>query len=370
MSNYKFSEKRIINFLFNNDNKPVNKEKIKEILYEASDKELNLIISELIKENILTNKNGFYNLLLEKTSECLNENKNTTIDSVNNKNKKLIEMLKRQKELKTWLTKDFYILSEIKKEYFSKYPDCTNENLQMDLNVTQYKIDEEFIILKKYKNATDYIKEILIKEEILNIEIFKSKLPENFIKPVTLDKIMTELQNEYIFIEFEKNNYINIKKLNELNIYISDLKKYCDEVLNFIGDNYFTIQYLNFLKFNSELYNLGFSELFYESILKQDNRLYSQKNSSCIVFSTIKKPTLEDIAKSIIKCRKIIDIEELKMIITKYFGFCMNDRGKTSYGFDLQGNNDEGMYYSIELEKIYANKNDYYAEVNDYNDII
>lgn len=370
MSNYKFSEKRIINFLFNNDNNSIDKNKIKEILYEATNEELDTIISELVKENILVNVNGFYKLPLEETSENMDKNKKETVNVPNDKNKKLIEMLKRQKDLKLRFNEDFYALSEIKKEYFKKYPDLTDEDFQIDLNATQYKINGNFIILKKYKDTEDYIKAKILKEDILDSETFKSSLPENFVGPVTFNRIINELQNDYSIIEFEKNNFINIRKINEMGFYISDFKKYCDDVLNFMDGKCFTIKYLKSLNFDSKLYMLGFDDLFYESILKQDIRFYSQKNSLCVVFSTICRPTLENTAKDILRYKKIIDVKEFKEIITKYFGFCVDDRGKTSYGFDLQGNNDEGMYYSVELEKIFLDKNDFYAEVNDYNDIV
>lgn len=180
-------------------------------------------------------------------------------------------------QFKENLQKDFYFIDELKELYKKLFPDL---DLQFFNSYTikklGYNIYMDYIISKKYNNAVDYFKHILLKDDFLDINNFPRRLPTLVQFYVCLD----ELRHEYEIVEYDYRKYINIRKLEESGISKEDLKAFCQLVKNAIEeDKYFTISYLEKkgleLPFRNKLPEKVAQEWFYSSILMIDRKNFS-----------------------------------------------------------------------------------------------
>lgn len=80
------------------------------------------------------------------------------------------------------------------------------------------------------------------------------------------NKLM-EMKRNLDIIEFDPGQILNFRKLSRAGITKEDIRQFCDAVYNFIPENsYFTAQSLKADGFESDLYDLGFSDWFYANV--------------------------------------------------------------------------------------------------------
>jgi hypothetical protein len=87
------------------------------------------------------------------------------------------------------------------------------------------------------------------------------------------------------------------------------------------------------------------------------------------MFSTDKKPTISNITFDIVKKQRIVSIYDLQDILRKQFGVTtsiVSECGSLINQTIVFGDNNT-LFYSKELEKIYFDKEDYYKEI-EYDD--
>lgn len=344
---------RIIKYLIHNENQPTNHYELKQIVFNITDNEYLMLLSDMFSKNVLTSVNNNYCLNKEFYEQIIREKE---IEK-----NKIQQRLERQKILKEIFVEQYYNLDIAKELFFLHFPNCTEEEFAQDLSLLNYNINGNYIVLN-YQSIKDFFEDLLKKEDVINLKEFKSKYE---IDDFNIEYIINKLCKEYILIEFEKEEYINIKKLSEANIYISNLKEYCKQVYEITKDGKsFTIKTLRKNKYYFELDDLGFNDLFYESILKNNELFYSQKVNNLTIFSTVEKPIIKKVVEDIMETYRELSVEEFVEILKNEFGYGTNfiNNGKlanASFFTDLGTN----IYYNKELETIYYDKEDYYKEI-------
>ena len=178
------------------------------------------------------------------------------------------------------------------------------------------------------------------------------------------------MKTNYQIIEFEKGSYINIKQLNQMDIYIVNIKAYCSAVYDFTKNGMcFSIKSLRKDGFLHQLDDLGMEDIFYENLLKYDGRFLYYKMTNNYVFSTEKKPSVSGIVFDVMKKHKIVSIYELQNILKREFGInttIVSESGSL-INQSLIFDENTTLFYSKEFEKIYFDKEDFYKEV-EYDD--
>ena len=101
---------------------------------------------------------------------------------------------------------------------------------------------------------------------------------KRFYKINMFSSILYELKRDYTIIEFEKNKYVSIARLESLGFDRTKLKQYCDKVYAYAQNiDFFTIESLSKQGFTADLESLGFEPWFYSSILRKDHRFSHRK---------------------------------------------------------------------------------------------
>lgn len=255
--------------------------------------------------------------------------------------------------LKKLLIEDFYYIDEVKKIYKSEIIDSEVDNLSSYVIKTLGFEMYSTYILRKGVTLEKYFTNILTINDVIDITDYEKR----FKSIQTWYYIYKKLQADYEIIEFEKNQIITYKKLQDLGISKEDIKSYCDKVYDFIGDNqYFTSDYLEKEGFQDSLYELGFSNYFYRNLLYQDNRFAHKKMFDDVLFC--KRDSNISIATYIedyIRENGSSDLSEIIYELENKYGFTNVDKNKL-----IQKNT---LFYDSFLERIYPSEKDYYDEI-------
>jgi hypothetical protein len=198
----------------------------------------------------------------------------------------------------------------------------------------------------------------LTNDDITNLDHF----PAGINNIIAYTSSLYKLKSDYEIIEFLPNKYINFRRLEQFGVTKDVLKTYCDDVLNFIGENkYFTIKSIREEGFSHELDDLGFEDWFYTSILIQykNNISYLRIGGNKLMISGKFNITLEAFIEYIVYSQEFfsIDIYELLSFL------------KSNYNIDIDIWNlitsirTSSMYYDAISEKVYADYETYYEEI-------
>lgn len=260
---------------------------------------------------------------------------------------KLIEVLSEN------LIGDFYFKNEI--EEIVKNNKLNPDDLKNAGKIYRdlgYLVNSSYIV-KKPNNAKSYFNNLLTKDDILEYETFKK-----FRYLHIFSEVFTELRTNYDIIQFDEQSYINFRKLQAFGFSKQDLNDYCESVISNVETDYFTIKLLKKLGFNSELEELGFGNIFYESILKYCSKISYFRMNNVFVFKlssdSISKTTF---ISEIIEKYRMIETDDLIYLLKDSYGISVDI-------YDLkEATENTNIYYNSIMDTFYVNYNVFIEEV-------
>ncbi len=260
--------------------------------------------------------------------------------------------------LKTVLVDDFYLIDEVKDKYVNlvKEADLSTINA-FNLKRMGFKIHTKYI-LKNYPSFDAYIKHTLTENEIYDIKPLHDRysIIHNWYSAIST------LKSSYDIIEFEPNQIITLNRLKRVGVTKEQLREFCDSVYNYMEtDSYFSAKKLRLLGFQSELYDLGFSDWFYANILSVDSRFsYGNMFKTIILYKGKKPISINSFIYDYVKKIGSIDIYELTNALVNDYDCIIEDPTnllKSIYG--------AGLFYDSILGKLYINEDLYYKELDE-----
>ena len=159
---------------------------------------------------------------------------------------------------------------------------------------------------------------------------------------------------------------INMRKLEKAGVSKEMIRDYCDAVYQFIGeDEFFSAKSLKDSGFESDLYDLGFSDWFYGNLLISDQRFSFGNMFGNLIFKKGKcQITVKDFAYDIIRQYEVIDRYDLMSEMNDRYGCSAGDFWDIYYKVQ-----DTGVYYDKILDRVYLNEDLYYAELDETEDL-
>lgn len=356
MNRYKREIDIITKALDLNGNNFMSYDELRNVLFNVRENVFLNILSDMLSEGLLISKNEKYQLPPTLYAE--------NIEKTNKKKQLIVDRNNRLSKLRNEFSNAYYRLEEAKHKYISILNNDDITNFTLDMKALGYTVSNNYLIFQ-FISINDYLTNELMTTDVIEIKDFISKY-KPLIDDIDFDYLLEKLKRNYQIIQFDKNSYINIKQLNKMGIYISDIKQYSSKVYNFSkSGDCFSVQSLRKNGFYEKLDDLGMGDIFYENLLKYDGKFLMYKMSNCYVFSTSKKPSVSNIVYDIVKNKISVSIYDLQDILKIQFGITttfVSENGNLinqSLLFDENTN----LYYSKEFEKIYFNKEDYYKEV-------
>ena len=258
--------------------------------------------------------------------------------------------------LKT-LTEDFYTIDEIRTLYMkvTGYSDC---ELVSPYNMKRmgFKVYSGYI-LRNAPSAEAYFTRLLTAREIVDYSDYAERFKYIREWACTLGK----LKDDFIILEFLPQQVINYSRLQKFGVTKDGLMAFCDSVYAFTDPGqYFTVESLRKDGFDSKLFELGFEDWFYSSIIREDSRFGYRRmgyGKAIILFCRdVPKVTRQSFLAYVLDGES----EDVDVLL---------DEIKNTYGIIIDRYDmnqilaDSDMYYDSTMEKVYANKELYYEEV-------
>lgn len=243
-----------------------------------------------------------------------------------------------------------YEIEEILKKIKLNYSEI--KNLYKIYKELDYQVYSSYILKKPLKMIT-YLRDLILENDIIDYITFnKFKYLQTFYDT------FAKLKANYDIIQFSENLFINFRKLQALGILKEDLFDYCEDVITNVGNEYFTINFLEKLEFHHKLEKLGFDNIFYESILIYHPKLESFKLNNVYVFkvadSAISKTTF---ISDIIYKYRFIETDDLLMLFKDKFGIIID---LTTLKMLIENTN---IYYNSIMDTFYMDYNVFLEEV-------
>lgn len=271
--------------------------------------------------------------------------------------------IEHRKKLEEALDADFYFVDEVKKIYRNLVPDADLETINSyNLKPMGFKIFSKYV-LKNYTTLDSYFEHILTEKEIIDITAYRKR----FACIQTWSSKLLELKKEYEIIEFEPNQIIKFSRLERNGITKEMLQKFCSDVYEYAENNtYFSMKSLRLSGFDSELYELGFSDWFYANILCSDERFTYNSIFKSLIFYKGEKPiSINSFIYDYVSTVESIDVYDLMNVLENEFGCELSDRNvlmSRLYGINL--------YYDSVLQRLYLNEELYYKELDNDLEVI
>ena len=257
-------------------------------------------------------------------------------------------LVSNKEKLLAELTEDFYYIDEIRKIYARVVPGAVLEEINpYNLKLMGFSVLTRYVY-RNHSSLDAYFREILTKEDITDITPYRNR----FAYVVAFSSTFVKMKNDLEILELEPNQIITFRKLEAAGISKEDLQAFCDEVADFVEDEtYFSIRSIKKLGFESELFDLGFSDWFYASLLTSDDRFsYTKAFGNIILYRGTERITSQSFEEALIKDHGSIDVYDLMTEMEKIYGCRISDRLDIIY--KVGGTN---VLHDKYLDRLYAN---------------
>lgn len=245
--------------------------------------------------------------------------------------------------------KEFMFIGDLKKEL-----NQVDTDLQIILKYLDYKTFSSYILKNKYETTINYYNEKFynnmdivdltnIDKRIWNLSSFGSWLYDKY-KTMEL-------------LEFSPKKYITRKKLNEIGLTPNVLEDFRHKVLEKLDDNkVWSISAIIVVVDNEKIDSFGFEPIFYRSILRGLENIYSNKIGGNYLLKKDQDFRVSDLIEEEVMKVKMIDIFDLTEIINEKYDINLE------YYRLIESIKRTDMYYDEIMEKIYLDLNYYYEE--------
>lgn len=257
--------------------------------------------------------------------------------------------------LKENLTDDFYYLTELRKMYLRLVPDADLTLLSpYNLKKMGFLVGASYVI-QNYSTAEAFFNHLLTDNDIVDV----APISKRYTGLTTYSAYLDKLKHDLEIIEFEPFQYINIRRLQKLGFTKERLREYGNRVWSYlVDDDYFTIQSLRRTGFEDELDALGFGDMFYSSLLKEDVRFSWQRVGKKVVLNPKGNPfTVCDFLADRITKERAVDIDDFVDDLAEIYGITFD---KYQIVEKVKGSD---AYHDSIMGRLYADYATYFEEI-------
>ena len=269
----------------------------------------------------------------------------------------------RKKMLLNALKEDFYYIEDIQDVYVSLFgKNSVNECTPRNIESLGFKVNQRTAI-RKYDSVKDYYEYLMTKDDIFDIR----SIPQKVVDSALFGGQKIDLESRYVIIRFDEDKYINIRKLKSAGISVKELKAFAFSVNNFVDDECFNLYTLKKQRFNHPLFDLGFDNVFYSSILKYSGYFSYTAFRADAIFK--KKQNENDIdyidnfylVQDMLYKHTKIDVDVFIEDINEIYGTVII-KGKWDA---VAAAKRAGYYYNDVMNAFYKSKDDYYLDLEE-----
>ncbi len=326
---------------------------IKRLLYELSPVRAKDFVAHLSETFGYEESVIYANWFTGLTKYSRNENGITVFD-VNAKPMSEENMEK----LSDQLVKPFYTFDELRQIYTQICPEADEEEINaMNLKAMGYVVNYEYILTGEYSTMKEYMDALI--EQCTSIQQLHEKTGG-----MRIDAYINNKQNDYGIIMYSNDEFISLKKLEQIGVNSDDLDKFVSDIEELVSDdeyfNYHTVK--EKYGYHSILDNLGFDDYFYNRILAFSGRFSWTRAFGTSVF---KKDSGEDLTKASfvkyqVKKKAPMDINDFIEKTREEYDTGSISKDKIVCLFDNE------IYYNKVLEMVFADYASFASYIENY----
>jgi DNA mismatch repair protein MutH len=261
---------------------------------------------------------------------------------------RLMEVIQNKLTKPIYTFKDFNAITSKVVENFEKYY-FSEENI----SALGYNIHPSFLLVKEMDRPEKYFE-----QKIFEHDYFSKVVDPIYDSPQFIRKLVN-LENSYDIVKVEENTYITINKLNKANINKNDLisfKKAVEKFMNY--GEFYTWYSIENNGFRHKLIDLGFEQIFFESLLKRPGALkFMVINQITFFVKTIDDFNTSDLFQYLMGEESSISLNDLECkFIEEYDAVITRDS-------IINQVNQSELFYSRELERLFLNIDVYYQYI-------
>lgn len=220
-----------------------------------------------------------------------------------------------------------------------------------NLDALGYHMISNVIYLNKYTSISS-----CIEDSSCTTDYFKIEADPQDSK--TISQLLNKLKNNLDAVPISCEEYITIKKLNELGITKQLMMSYASNFLSMQNKGKcFTLFHMRYLGYYHELEDFGFDDIYYQTLIEVNPDVKSSTISNVPVFLFENKYNKNTAISSIVDYamgdENSIDVYDLSTKINELFGVDLENELKTS---DL-------YYYNTKTMKVYRDRDVFYEEL-------
>lgn len=253
------------------------------------------------------------------------------------------------------LDKDIMLLSYVKNEFIRRLPNADLDKINnYNLKKLGYKISVDLVFNNRFGSFEQLIKNTVLCQDIIDLTNESSLLSNQ-----VFYNLLWENKDKQNIIEFSPKKYINIQKLEELNVDRNALLDFTSKAKEFANGGYFTIHSLKKHGFSHELFELGFDDYFYESVLRYSSQVKSfyAGIGSTYIFNENDNIDIRNMLETIILKNGSMDIYDMIDYLKDEYGIVVEKYKLTEWA------RESNLYYSDTMEKIYTDYDEFYEEI-------
>lgn len=174
--------------------------------------------------------------------------------------------------------------------------------------------------------------------------------------------MLKRLRNTYQILYIDEDEIVTLKQLSErVGITIEDINQFCEDVNKVTKDgDFFTIASLKNAGFYSSLFEYGFLDWFFASILSEDKRFsVCKKLGSLILFKGTRNVSFTDFIEDIVIKEGSIDRLDLEADLNNIYKVSLIDK------YDLFPGPNSRIFHDTFLDRLYGSIDLYYKEIEE-----
>ena len=259
--------------------------------------------------------------------------------------------------LKEIMSQEWYTIGETSDIFRTVLGELANKYMNpFNLNKLGYRMAPTHVFPAKYGSSEAFFRQYLSKKDGV-IKIDNDAREINALSIVLRDK-----RKSRKLIPISTEAYVSDAYLESKGVTSSDLDSYLDAVCEFKADGEcFTLKSLREEGFSHGLEEKGFEDIFYDFLIKRDDRIRSLSWAKVDVYKkTVSKFSNSDLIESILFGKGSMDVFDILDILKNKYGI---DTNLSQLLFNTRSMWDGPLYYNKVTERIYSSKDSYYQEI-------
>lgn len=255
------------------------------------------------------------------------------------------------------LTSDLVFIDDIERKYIERFGnehvDRVNAKSMKNLG---YNFYSDYAISMDFATSDDYFRKMMLDTSVFDL----SELDPRLIQSLSFTKVLYTLRSNYDVLEFEEGKYITFEHLKrvEPEITKNTLSGFASEAIRSINKDFINSHYLRRIGFENTLYDFGFSDFFYDRLLRYSNMLkYMRTGGTLLFYKSVTGRTNGDFIKYLLKDIKSMDIDKFKEYLSSEYGITLSRNRIITMAKTSE------LYYDSTMGRIYYTKDDFYKDI-------